>query len=67
MPFAVEFSFFIGVAGWVCPISYKVVRIGSSYRLLCKRDTDSDSMADTIIYFTMLGTVCTATFVSLVF
>ena len=67
MPCAVELSVCIGVSLWVCPILFEMVRIGSAYWKIWKKDPTSASVPDTIAFFIVLDTVCSMPFVSLVF
>ena len=57
MPVALEFSVWIGVAGWGCPISASVIWSIAPCLALWKRPLDSASVAEDITFFMMLLTV----------
>ena len=50
IPTSVALSTWMGVGGWVLPISVKVVRMGTAAWPLMKRSVCSDSAAEAMIF-----------------
>ena len=67
MPFAVELSVCMGVTGFLWPVLWRVVWIGSASWQLLKGAPTSTSAADPITFFILFDNVCIAPFSSLVF